>query len=70
MLSEQEKQELREMAASQRLREDFRTMRRNSDAIGRRLSVEELARWLTSINRICPIDPKTRRPIRDHDMRF
>ena len=34
------------------------------------LSVDDLARWLTAINRICPIDGKSRRPIRDGDMRL
>lgn len=70
MLSEEEKRELREMAASETLRQDFRTLRRNSEAIAQRLSVDELAHWLTSINRICPIDPAARRPVLDHDMRF
>ena len=70
MLSDQEKRELREMAASQSLREDFRVMRRNSQAIAERISVDELARWLTSINRICPVDPRSRRSVRDTDMRL
>lgn len=70
MHSDEEKRELREMGASESLREDFRIMRRNSEALAARLSVVELARWLTSINRICPIDPKSRRPIHDSDMRL
>ena len=60
MLSEKEKQELREMAASETLREQFRTMRRNSSAIERRIGVDELAHWLTVMARICPCDAKPR----------
>jgi hypothetical protein len=70
MLSDEEIRELKEMAASESLREDFRIMRRNSREIAQQITVEELARWLTAINRICPIDAKSRRPIRDGDMRL
>jgi hypothetical protein len=70
VLGEKEKQELREMGASESLCEDFRVMRRNSEALAARLNVIELARWLTSINRVCPMDPISRRPIRDSDMRL
>ena len=45
MLSEEEKQELREMA-SESLREDFRTMRKNSRAREGHIGVDELAHWL------------------------
>jgi len=58
VLSEQEKQELREMAASDSLREEFRAMRRNSETIERTLTVDELAHWLTVMARICPGAPK------------
>jgi hypothetical protein len=61
MLSEREKQELREMAASESLREEFRTMRRNSEAIEQTLTVDELAHWLTVMARICPGEQKPRR---------
>ena len=63
MLSDEEKQELRAMAASETLRAEFRAMRKNSRAIEQRLSVDDLARWLTAINRICPGDPKPRKLI-------
>jgi len=63
MLSDEEKQELREMAASETLRAEFRVLRNNSRAIEQRLSVDDLARWLTAINRICPGDPKPRKRI-------
>ena len=54
MISEEEKQELREMASSESLREDFRALRRNSEAIERRITVDELAHWLTVMQRVCP----------------
>jgi hypothetical protein len=60
MLSDEEKQELRDMAASETLRIEFRVLRNNSRAIEQRLSVDDLARWLTAINRICPGDPRLR----------
>ena len=63
MLSDEEKQELRDMAASETLRTEFRVLRNNSRAIEQRLSVDDLARWLTAINRICPSDPKPRKRI-------
>jgi hypothetical protein len=60
LLSDEEKQELRDMAASETLRIEFRVLRNNSRAIEQRLSVDDLARWLTAINRICPGDPRLR----------
>ncbi len=63
MLSEQEKQELREMAASQSLREEFRAMRRNSETIERTITVDQLAHWLTVMARVCPAAPKPERRI-------
>jgi hypothetical protein len=61
VLSEREKHELREMAESASLREEFRTMRRNSEAIGRMITVDELARWLTVMARLCPGVPRAKR---------
>jgi hypothetical protein len=61
MLSEEEKRELREMAASESLRRDFRTMRKNSQAIERRIGVDELAHWLTVMARVCPGAARPRR---------
>jgi len=58
VLSEEEKQELREMAASESLREDFRTMRRNSRTIEGQIGVDELAHWLTVMARVRPRAPK------------
>jgi hypothetical protein len=58
MLSEEEKLELREMAASESVRQEFRTMRSNSQAIEWRIGVDELAHWLTVMARVCPETPK------------
>lgn len=58
MLSDEEKQELREMAASRSVREEFRTLRRNSRAIEMDLGVDELAHWLTVMGRVCPGAPR------------
>jgi hypothetical protein len=60
VLSEKEKQELREMAASDSLREEFRTIRRNSEAIARKITVDELAHWLTVMARLFPVAPKAK----------
>lgn len=60
MLSDEEKRELREMAASASLRDEFRALRRNSQAIERRITVEELAYWLTTMARLRPQPHKRR----------
>lgn len=62
MLSEREKQELREMAASEILRKEFRAMRVNSEAIERTITVDELAHWLTVMARMATSAPKPRQP--------
>ena len=54
MLSEEEKQELKEVAASSTLREEFRALRNNSRDIESRVSVDQLVQWLTAMSRICP----------------
>jgi hypothetical protein len=54
MLTEEEKAELREMAASMTLRDEFRHLRRNSRNIERDISVDDLMRWLTAMSRIFP----------------
>jgi len=64
MLSEREKQELREMAGSESLREEFRAMRRNTEAMARTITVDELAQWLTVMARQCPGAPRKKQP--DH----
>ena len=70
MLSEEEKREMKEMAASATLREEFRTLRKNSQALERRVSVDELIRWLTAMARICPGSPWPRPFMRDSNMKI
>jgi len=61
LLTEKEKQELREMVASESLREEFRALRRNSEAIERSITVDELAHWLTVMARVFPSSSEPRR---------
>lgn len=70
MLSDEEKQELRAMAASQTLREEFRILQRNSRELAQRMSVDDLARWLTAINRICSVDPKRWKAMVGNNFKF
>jgi hypothetical protein len=70
VLSEEEKQELREMAASENLREEFRTMRRNSRAIEGNIGVDELAHWLTVMARVCPGAAKPPRFVHYSDVKL
>ena len=60
MLTNEEKQELREMAASTTLREEFRTLRRNSRTGEGNISADDLMRWLTAMARICSQAAKSR----------
>jgi len=59
MLSEEAKKELLEAAASASLREDFRIMRENTSA--RRMTLDELVQFLTSVSRFCDARPPTRK---------
>ncbi len=70
MLTKQEMQELREMGESATLREEFRIMRSNSQERARHMSVDDLARWLTAINRICPGDGKPSKFITGNYFKF
>lgn len=60
MLTEDEKRELREMAGSASLKEEFRVLRRNSRAIEGRLSVDQLIQWLSAMARVEPVPAKPR----------
>jgi hypothetical protein len=70
LLSEEEKEELREMAASDTLREEYRIMRLNSQAVARHIDVDALTHWLTVMARVCAGTGKPRRPIVAGDMRL
>ena len=60
MLSEEEKNEIKEMAASATLREEFLTLRRNSRTREGNISVDYLMRWLTAMAQIFPQPGKPR----------
>jgi hypothetical protein len=61
VLTDEEKQELREMAVSATLREEFRTLRRNSRTEEGNISADDLMRWLTAIAQLCS-QPANSRP--------
>jgi hypothetical protein len=60
-LTQEEKQELKEMGVSMTLREEFRALRRNSRTEETNISVDDLIGWLTTMATICP-QPATPRP--------
>jgi hypothetical protein len=70
VLSDEEKRELKEMAASDSLRAEFRVLRRNSQELAQSIGVDELARWLTAINRICPGVLTRRKFVNDSNFRL
>lgn len=70
MLSEHEKLELREMAQSATLREEFRTLRRHSQQLERRITVDELIRWLSAMARVLPKPAKPRRFVEYTNVKF
>ena len=70
MLSEEEKGELREMAASATLREEFRLLRRHSQQLARRVTVDELIRWLTAMARVVANPSKPCRLVDYKNMKF
>lgn len=70
MFSEQEKLELREMAQSAALREEFRALHRNSRQLERRISVDEFMRWLTAMARVLPQTAEPSRFVEYKNVRF
>lgn len=54
MLSEQEKVELRDMAASPHIREEFALLEAASRAAQARLGVDQYVSFLTAMARLCP----------------
>ena len=70
MLSEQEKLELREMAGSALLRDEFRTLRRNSQQLERRITVDELMSWLSAMMRVLPKSTEPRRFVEYKNVKF
>jgi len=70
MLSEQEKLELREMAKSATLREEFRALSRYSQQLERRITVDEFMCWLTAMSRVLPTPAEPRRFVEYKNVKF
>jgi len=70
VLTEREKEELREMAASESLREDFRTLARNSRSIDGQPTIDRFIRWLTDMSRMFPQSEKPRRFVEYPNLKF
>ena len=60
MLTDEEKQELKELAGSAAIREEFRLLRRNSMALQRRVDVDKFISFLTAMSRLNPSPPAPR----------
>lgn len=54
MLAEEEKQELKELAGSAVIREEFRLLRRNSMALQQRVDLDKFISFLTAMSRLNP----------------
>ena len=54
MPTEEEKQELRELAGSSRIRDQFRLLRKNSMALQQRVDVDKFISFLTAMSRLNP----------------
>ena len=64
MLTEQEKQELLEMASSRSLRQEFRVLRRSSrPQVPSAIDLDALIRFLTFMSQVTPVStPPVQRP--------
>ena len=60
MLTDEEKQELKELAGSAAIREEFRLLRRNSMALQQRVDVDTFISFLTAMARLNPNPPAPR----------
>ena len=54
MLTDEEKQDLKELAGSAAVRDEFRLLRRNSMALQRRVDVDKFISFLTAMARLNP----------------
>ena len=64
MLTDEEKQELKELAGSAAIREEFRLLRRNSMALQQRVDVDTFISFLTAMSRLNPNPPAPRAFVR------
>ncbi len=60
MLTDEEKQELKELAGSAAIREEFRLLRRNSTALQQHVDVDTFISFLTAMARLNPNPPAPR----------
>ena len=60
MLTDEEKQELKELAGSAAIRDEFRLLRRNSLALQQRVDVDKFISFLTAMSRLNPSPPAPR----------
>ena len=58
------------MAGSTALREEFRIVRRNSQRLEQRLTVDQLLAWLSAMARLLPTPKEPRRFIEYKNVRF
>ena len=63
MLTEQERRELKEMAASAALREDFLELERGARQAEERLSLDQRIQFLTVMSRLRPLPPAPWEPM-------
>ncbi len=54
MLTDEEKKELKELAGSAVIRDEFRLLRKNSMAIQQRVDVDKFISFLTAMSRLNP----------------
>jgi hypothetical protein len=54
VLTEDEKQELKELASSAAIREEFRLLRQNSMALQQRVDADQFISFLTAMSRLNP----------------
>ena len=60
MLTDEEKKELKELAGSAAIREEFRLLRRNSMALQQRVDVDKFISFLTAMSSLNPSPPAPR----------
>lgn len=71
MLSEDEKRELRSLASSSTLRNEFRQLRNSSRADTEKpVDIDQLLSFLTTMSRLCPPSPRFRTFVPYTDVRI
>ena len=70
MLTDEEKQELKELAGSAAIREEFRLLRWNSMALQQRVDVDKFISFLTAMSRLNPSPPAPRAFVRYNQVKL